>query len=93
MQPAYYENFQEIKKKIWLMFNDAVTNRNSQFRIPVFVCGDQKDFDGRIVVLRKSDRSNNLLQFHSDIRSNKITKLKNNKMPLCFFMIRMKKFK
>ena len=79
MQPAYYENLSEIKKKIWLMLNDAVTNRSSQFRIPVFVCGDQKDFDGRIVVLRKSDRSNNLLQFHSDIRSNKITKLKNNK--------------
>lgn len=79
MQPAYYENFKEIKKKIWSMLDEAVTNRNSQFRIPVFVCGDQKDFDGRIVVLRKSDRSNNLLQFHSDIRSNKITKLKNNK--------------
>ena len=78
MQPAYYEDFKEIKKKIWLMLDDAVTNRSSQFRIPVFVCGDQKDFDGRIVVLRKSDQSNNLLQFHSDIRSDKITKLKNN---------------
>ena len=79
MQPAYYEDFKEIKKKIWLMLDDAVTNRSSQFRIPVFVCGDQKDFDGRIVVLRKSDQSNNLLQFHSDIRSDKIPKLKNNK--------------
>ena len=79
MQPAYYENFKEIKKKIWSMLDDAITNRSSQFRIPVFVCGDQKDFDGRIVVLRKSDQSNNLLQFHSDIRSDKITKLKNNK--------------
>ena len=79
MQPAYYEDFKEIKKKIWSMLDDAVTNRNSQFRIPVFVCGDQKDFDGRIVVLRKSDQSNSLLQFHSDIRSEKITKLKNNK--------------
>ena len=79
MQPAYYENFKEIKKKIWSMLDEAVTNRSSQFRIPVFVCGDQKDFDGRIVVLRKSDQSNNLLQFHSDIRSDKITKLKNNK--------------
>ena len=78
MQPAYYEDFKEIKKKIWLMLDDAVTNRSSQFRIPVFVCGDQKDFDGRIVVLRKSDQSNNLLQFHSDIRSDKIAKLKNN---------------
>ena len=79
MQPAYYEDFKEIKKKIWLMLIDAVNNRSSQFRIPVFVCGEQKDFDGRIVVLRKSDQSNNLLQFHSDIRSDKISKLKNNK--------------
>jgi pyridoxamine 5'-phosphate oxidase len=36
MQPAYYENFDEIIKKIWLMLDDAVTNRSSQFRIPVF---------------------------------------------------------
>ena len=79
MQPAYYEDFKEIKKKIWSMLDDAVTNRSSQFRIPVFVCGDQKDFDGRIVVLRKSDQSNNLVQFHSDIRSDKIAKLKSNK--------------
>ena len=60
------------------MLDDAVTNRSSTFRIHVFVCGDQKDFDGRIVVLRKSDQINSLLQFHSDIRSEKISKLKNN---------------
>ena len=74
----YYEDFSEIKKKIWLMLDDAVTNRSSPFRIPVFVCGDQSDFDGRIVVLRKSDQSNNLIQFHSDIRSDKIDILKKN---------------
>ena len=79
MQPAYYEDFKEIKKKIWSMLDDAVTNRSSQFRIPVFICGNQNDFDGRIVVLRKSDQSNNLVQFHSDIRSDKIAKLKSNK--------------
>ena len=79
MQPAYYEDFEEIKNKIWFMLDDAVTNRNSSFRIPVFICGDQSDFDGRIVVLRKSDQKNNLLQFHSDIRSDKIEKLKKNK--------------
>ena len=78
MQPAYYEDFNEIKKKIWSMLDDAVTNRSSQFRIPTFICGNQSDFDGRIVVLRKSDQSNNLLQFHSDIRSDKIEKLKKN---------------
>ena len=78
MQPAYYENFDEIKKKIWLMLNDAVTNRASQFRIPTFICGDQSDFDGRIVVLRKSNQKENIVQFHSDIRSDKIEKLKRN---------------
>ena len=79
MQPAYYEDFSEIKKKIWLMLDDAITNRGSQFRIPVFICGDQNDFDGRIVVLRKVDQINNLIQYHSDIRSDKIEKLKKNK--------------
>ena len=85
MQPAYYEDFKEIKKKIWSMLDDAVTNRSSQFRIPIFICGDQSDFDGRIVVLRKSDQSNNLIQFHSDIRSDKIPKLKNNKKASMLF--------
>ena len=78
MQPAYYENFSEIIKKIWLMLDDAITNRASQFRIPTFICGNNSDFDGRIVVLRKSDKINNLVQFHSDIRSDKIEKLKKN---------------
>ena len=78
MQPAYYENFSEIIKKIWLMLDDAITNRASQFRIPTFICGDQSNFDGRIVVLRKSDKKNNIIQFHSDIRSDKIKKLKKN---------------
>ena len=85
MLPAYYENFEEIKNKIWSMLDDAVTNRNSSFRIPVFICGDQSDFNGRIVVLRKSDQKNNLLQFHSDIRSDKIEKLKTNKNAAMLF--------
>jgi len=79
MQPSYYEDFDEIKTKIWSMFNNAIKDRSSPFRIPVFICGNQDDFDGRIVVLRKSDQSSNLIQYHSDIRSNKIAKLINNK--------------
>ena len=85
MQPAYYEDFIEIKKKIWLMLDDAITNRGSQFRIPTFICGDQFDFDGRIVVLRKSDQQNNTVQFHSDIRSDKIVKLKKNSRAAMLF--------
>ena len=85
MQPAYYENLEEIQNKYWSMLDDAVTNRGSPFRIPVFICGDQSDIDGRIVVLRKSNQTNNILQFHSDIRSDKIPKLKNNKKASMLF--------
>ncbi len=80
-----YEDFAEIKKKIWSMLDNAVKDRGSPFRIPVFICGDQSDFDGRIVVLRKSDQSNNLVQYHSDIRSDKIEKLKANKNAAMLF--------
>ena len=79
MQPAYYENFEEIQKKLWSMLDDAVVNRSSPFRIPVFICADQNDIDGRIVVLRKSDKENNVLQFHTDLRSPKVDILKKNK--------------
>ena len=79
MQPAYYENLDEIQKKLWSMLDDAVVNRSSPFRIPVFICTDQNDIDGRIVVLRKSDKNNNILQFHTDLRSPKVNILKKNK--------------
>jgi 3-hydroxyisobutyrate dehydrogenase len=86
MQPAYYENFEEIKNKYWSMLDHAVTSRASPFRIPVFICSHQDEVDGRIVVLRKSDRENNLLQFHTDFRSPKVEILKNNnKASLLFY--------
>ena len=86
MQPAYYEDLNEIQNKYWSMLNDAVTNRASAFRIPVFICGYQDEIDGRIVVLRKSDRKNSLLQFHTDLRSPKVDILKkNNKASLLFY--------
>ncbi len=79
MQPAYYENLEEIQNKYWSMLDDAVINRGSPFRIPVFICAHQDEVDGRIVVLRKSDRVNNLIQFHTDLRSPKVDILKKNK--------------
>tara|TARA_B100000787_G_scaffold139329_1_gene108196 strand:- start:861 stop:1460 length:600 start_codon:yes stop_codon:yes gene_type:complete len=85
MQPAYYEDLEQIKNKIWSMLDNAIKDRGSPFRIPVFICGNQDDFDGRIVVLRKSDQSNNLIQYHSDIRSDKIAKLKFNKNAALLF--------
>ena len=86
MQPAYYDNLGEIQNKYWSMLEDAVTNRASSFRIPVFICSHQDEVEGRIVVLRKSDKKNNLLQFHTDLRSPKIEILKkNNKASLLFY--------
>ena len=86
MQPAYYDNLEEIQNKYWSMLEDAVTNRASSFRIPVFICSHQDEVEGRIVVLRKSDKINNLLQFHTDLRSPKIEILKkNNKASLLFY--------
>ena len=79
MQPAYYENLEEIQKKLWSMLDDAVINRSSPFRIPVFICADHNDIDGRIVVLRKSDKNSNVLHFHTDFMSPKVNILKKNK--------------
>ena len=88
---SYYEDFTEIQKKIWSLLTDAVKNRNSEFRTPVFICGDNKDLDGRVVVLRKADPNNNFIQFHSDIRSSKISKIKKN--PSCSILFYSKEEK
>ena len=75
---SYYEDFNEIEKKIWSLLISAVSDRNSEFRTPVFICGNNNDLDGRVVVLRKASQQNNFIQYHSDIRSSKIEKIKKN---------------
>ena len=75
---SYYEDFNEIEKKLWSLLVRAVNDRNSEFRTPVFICGDKNNLDGRVVVLRKVDEKNLSLQFHSDIRSTKIDTIKKN---------------
>ena len=77
-QVNYYENPIEIEKKIWNLLTNAVKDRSSEFRTPVFICGNGEDLDGRVVVLRKADQQKNVIQYHSDIRSPKIEKIKNN---------------
>ena len=87
----YYEDFSEIEKKLWNLLTEAVKDRSSEFRTPVFICGNDKDLDGRVVVLRKADQKNNFVQFHSDIRSQKIKKIKKN--PNCSILFYGKKEK
>ena len=56
------------------------------FHIPVFICGDKENSDGRIVVLRGVNEREKIIWFHSDIRSNKIKILKSNpKATLLFY--------
>jgi pyridoxamine 5'-phosphate oxidase len=74
----YYEDFNEIEKKIWDLLTGAVSDRNSEFRTPVFICGNDNNLDGRVVVLRKTSQQYNFIQYHSDIRSSKIEKIKKN---------------
>ena len=75
---SYYENFNEIEKKIWDLLTNAISDRKSEFRTPAFICGNDNDLDGRIVVLRKVSQQDNFIQYHSDIRSSKIEKIKKN---------------
>jgi len=60
---SYYENSKEIEKKIWSLLTIAVKDRSSEFRTPVFICGNDKNLDGRVVVLRKADQQNHLIQY------------------------------
>ena len=88
---SYYENSNEIEKKLWSLLTEAVKDRGSEFRTPIFICGNDTDIDGRVVVLRKADQKNNFIQFHSDIRSSKIEKIKKN--PNCSVLFYGKKEK
>ena len=88
---SYYENSSEIEKKLWSLLTEAVKDRGSEFRTPIFICGNDTDIDGRVVVLRKADQKNNFIQFHSDIRSSKIEKIKKN--PNCSILFYGKKEK
>ena len=56
---SYYEDFNEIEKKLWSLLERAVNDRNSEFRTPVFICGNKNNVDGRVIVLRKADSKNN----------------------------------
>jgi len=81
-----YDTEDKIKDKIWNMLIEAVSNRKSDFRTPVFISSDNDDPDGRVVVLRRADQNQRSLSFHSDYRSNKVNLLKkNSKGALVFY--------
>ena len=77
-KPDYYNDLDRIYSKIWQLLKFGLDNRNAPFHIPVFICGQKENFDGRIIVLRGINNTEKKLWFHSDIRSNKIKILKTN---------------
>ena len=77
-KPDYYNNLDKIYLKIWDLLKIGLQNRDLPFHIPVFICGEKNNYDGRIVVLRGIDEKEKKIWFHSDIRSNKIKILKSN---------------
>ena len=51
-KPEYYNNLDKVYLKIWDFLKVGLENRDFLFNIPVFICGNIKKSDGRIVVLR-----------------------------------------
>ena len=90
-KPEYYNDLDKIYLKIWDLLDEGLANRDASFHIPVFICGDQSKFDGRIVVLRGIDKKEKKIWFHSDIRSNKIKNLKSNSQGCLLFYDKIEK--
>ena len=51
-KPDYYNDLEKVYTKIWELLDSGLKRRDAPFHIPTFICGDNKKFDGRIVVLR-----------------------------------------
>jgi len=84
-KPDYYNDLNKTYLKIWELLNLGLQKRDLPFHIPTFVCGYNKIFDGRIVVLRGINEKRKVLWFHTDIRSKKIKILKKNKKASLLF--------
>tara|TARA_Y100000590_G_scaffold457420_1_gene610020 strand:+ start:731 stop:1345 length:615 start_codon:yes stop_codon:yes gene_type:complete len=90
-RPDYYNDLDKIYLKIWELLNSGLSNRDAPFHIPTFICGEGKNFDGRMVVLRGINEKNKNLWFHTDIRSKKIKILQNNPRAALLFYDRDEK--
>ena len=76
--PDFYNYLDKVYLKIWDRLSSGLLDRDSDYHLPVFICGEGKVFDGRTVVLRGFDEKNKILWFHADIRSKKIKILRIN---------------
>ena len=91
IKPDYYNSLEKTYVKIWDLLHNGLLKRDNPFHIPVFVCGENSSFDGRIIVLQDLDKNNKSLSFHSDIRSSKVKILKNNPLGTFLFYDKIEK--
>ena len=91
IKPDYYNNLEKVYSKIWQLLNLGLQNRNAPFHIPIFICGNDSKFDGRIVVLRGIEEKQKKIWFHSDIRSDKVKILKSNPKAVLLFYDKVEK--
>tara|TARA_B110000438_G_C15799000_1_gene644213 strand:+ start:947 stop:1552 length:606 start_codon:yes stop_codon:yes gene_type:complete len=86
------ENPKAIFDNIKELLNIGAKDRHHAFHIPVFSTHcDENSVDSRVVVLRKFDQDNLILNFNTDYRSPKIKNLKkNNKSNFVFYDYRIK---
>ena len=78
---------ESIYGDIIILLDKGVKERKHPFHTPVFSNNTNGSFvDSRVVVLRKFDKNNLILNFHTDLRSPKVSELKkNNNSSLLFY--------
>ena len=88
----FKENPKSIFDNIKELLTLAVKDRHHAFHTPVFSNKNQNNsLDSRIVVLRKFNKSNLKLNFHTDFRSPKIVNLKkDNNSSFLFYDFKLK---
>ena len=80
------ENTEEIFEDIKRNLIRGVNDRKHSFHTPVFCnISNNSEIEARVVVLRKFDPLNMVLNFHTDFRSPKASDLKNNNNSLFVF--------
>ena len=85
-EPIFYNNKDLILDEIWSLLSKGVTDRAEDFRLPIVVLNSEQEPNARIVVLRGAHKEQNLLRFHTDIRSEKIKFIKDdNKIYFLFY--------
>ena len=86
MPTSSKENTQEIFEDIKINLTRGVKDRKHTFHNPVFCNVDKEGgIDSRVVVLRKFDPINMVLNFHTDYRSPKVSNLKKNNRSMFVF--------